>query len=472
MKYTQLLIFEIGRGCNLSESHHWCPSSTIPRSEQCLDDNKIVETCIEADTLGFTGLIGFHYYNEPTLEADRIEHLIERIKMCLPKARFILWTNGTLINTAWEEWLGQFEQVYLTEYEPFFENFNHPFLIKLTPCPDSRLHVPFNNSAACCVRPFTEFIIDNSGTVHLCCQDWRSQAFRANIYDESFEVIYKRWKSVRRRILGNGSKMLQTAPRFCQSCGNRYQTLTNFDDQITEQTKQYIELVRDSSGDVALVFTHYKIPESRLEEHFKWNHQLYLELGIKVYIVTDKEYNVPAYAECLVYPDEMPIFNLSKTSNYGIWKAIRNGHKTIIKSDVDVAFDLRVLQWLCCSDPDEAKVPMYLMAETYEERKFRHVPAPLATGTISMSFGLWNTIRYDEQCEGYGCEDGLILIDLKNIGVEFDRSLPVYHIAHIEGTNQREFNGRCDHWNRDNGFNPNRIETNKHLGKLHKKGAR
>lgn len=215
----------------------------------------------------------------------------------------------------------------------------------------------------------------------------------------------------------------------------------------------------------AVVFVHYKIPEKRLREHFAWNESEYLAAGTKVFVVADRQYDVPEYARCLVYPGEMPVFNLALTSNFGIRHAITAGHDVIVKTDADMVFD-GGLGWMFGVKSHSARIPMYRMASSYKDREQGYVDAPNATGTICMRSECWQAAHFNEECVGYGCDDGILMRQIKRCGYSVERAKAIYHIAHIEGTPQKEFdrqNPRIDHWNRDSGFNPENFVNNRQL---------
>lgn len=123
MKHTQFLIFEIGPDCNLACQHRErCPSGDPDRygrldTSELLGDDQIINSVKVAHELGFKGLIGWHYYNEPTLYWDRLTRLTNAIRGKVPAARFILWTNGTSLPNDLSE-LSVFTQMWVSNYWP------------------------------------------------------------------------------------------------------------------------------------------------------------------------------------------------------------------------------------------------------------------------------------------------------------------------------------------------------------------
>ena len=98
LPYTQFLIFELGNKCNFSKIHPKCPILARTESNRKVPDEKIVELVKQAyDELGFTGLVAWHFYNEPMLQWKRMIKLMEMIQAQVPKSRFLLWTNGSIL---------------------------------------------------------------------------------------------------------------------------------------------------------------------------------------------------------------------------------------------------------------------------------------------------------------------------------------------------------------------------------------
>jgi len=472
MKYLQFLDFELGRECNLADKHKMCPTSHPERyshmsTERELDDDTIVEIAVRAyREFEFRGLIGWHYYNEPLLQKERIFRLIRRIKELVPQARFMLWTNGELISRGAQE-LAVFEKVWITNYRK--RNFERVKKIvpQTTIIParfDKRktnVDVVVNDRRPC-VRPYAEMIVDFYGNVHICCMDWKGLASPGNVYEQSLEEIVDKLGRTRNTVAG--WTMKENAPAACKRCNMRFDELMpDFDQEICREQQMHRDWAATWSlptRDVAVVLTSYKVPTRRLHEHFQWNHAIYEHLGCKVYVVADQEYKLPDYATPVVYPHEMPVFNLAKTSNFGIQHAIKQGHEVIIKSDVDVCFPAEAAERMQRCTDNECIIPLYLMAMNYPERRWNYVPAPKAEGTIVMSADNWDKLRYDERCEGYGAEDGIMVHDINKLKLPINRAHLVWHIAHVPNTPQAEFKGRHDHWGRDTGFNPDKLKDN------------
>jgi len=104
LRNLQLLVFEAGDGCNLACQHDKCPAHTGDRwgadPAAYLTDEQIIDAAVTCITdYQFSGLVCWHYYNEPMLYIDRILRLSQAIRERAPEARFGLWTNGTICPT-------------------------------------------------------------------------------------------------------------------------------------------------------------------------------------------------------------------------------------------------------------------------------------------------------------------------------------------------------------------------------------
>lgn len=202
MNETRYLSFEIGPYCNLSDEHPWCPSGYLVRSgDGMMSVERIAECINEATAAGFTGLVAFHFYNEPLLYAERIRAVME----LAPDARYLLWSNGTLAAEC-PELVASFDEVVITDYHG---RGNYPF------DPDDRLgnYADGQRDTVRCHRPFVEFVVDYAGEAHLCCQDWAHDTAIGNVTTEPFMAVYGRWLAIAEGVRDGSS-----CPSVCLSC--------------------------------------------------------------------------------------------------------------------------------------------------------------------------------------------------------------------------------------------------------------
>jgi hypothetical protein len=209
-----MLLFELGRECNLGKCHAKCPNMHPDRLSglDCrkeLDDETIIQAAIAAHKAhGFAGLVGWHYYNEPTLQGERMLHLMDAISESVPDARYILWTNNT--NPEWiAENRNRFAWISYSNYA------GDPLGLQL----DNRLERMPTRYPEPCLRPFTEMICDCYGNHHACCQDWRGESSLGNIMVEGFSTIVGKWEQLQTSVCGKA--MTDDAPEGCKQCGHR-----------------------------------------------------------------------------------------------------------------------------------------------------------------------------------------------------------------------------------------------------------
>jgi len=221
---------------------------------------------------------------------------------------------------------------------------------------------------------------------------------------------------------------------------------------------------------IAVIFSHYQLPSSRLALHFVWNADVYRKYNVRVFVVADRIYPMPDYARCCVYPKPLKIFSIAKTSNYGIRKACDNGFEIIVKTDVDCVFSETLMALIESTNQHEGIAPEYRMANDFAQtiRAPENIPAwPDTKGTLALPAWVWRDIcGYNENLEGYGIEDGDCYERATRSRIKIIRAAhaPLWHIAHEAGTLQAR-GPRIDFWNRENGFNPKNHSYNRQARK-------
>jgi hypothetical protein len=220
---------------------------------QELDDETIVSCAVRAyQELGFTGLVGWIYYNEPLLQAERMFALMARIAEQAPKARFILWTNGMLIPEECEQYR-QFAQIIISGYNEqsrrgvarlFAKQIESRYIenAKL----DNRLEqIVITGNKQHCLRPHVELIVDNFGNTHLCCYDWQGKGTLGNVFTRDFGAIAREWRTLLPEIAG--AEMSDQAPEVCQTCSHRWDKYQQHDERIVARAKRWREQLATDS---------------------------------------------------------------------------------------------------------------------------------------------------------------------------------------------------------------------------------
>lgn len=223
---TSLLSFELGDDCNMKQLHPKCPINhrKYQKCSQRLTVQTIVSSIRQAFQLKFTGYVAFHYYNEPLLYRDEIIDVMDAV----PEGRYMLWTNGLLLDPCVENntILRRFDYICITCYDsslrPFFEQIRefHGHVDIFDWEFDDRLKIYTNNpgNKIGCKRPLFELPIDCYGNVHLCCFDWNNQYEIGNINDTRLEDIIK--GPYQKVLKLSEGKILdyESCPDICKRC--------------------------------------------------------------------------------------------------------------------------------------------------------------------------------------------------------------------------------------------------------------
>jgi hypothetical protein len=250
LRPLQLLQFELSDRCNLADQHPRCPNRHRPLPNMpALDDRTIVRSASEAyRDLGFTGLVGWAYYNEPLLDAERMFALMGRIRFSAPQARFLLWTNGTLVPEDARHF-DEFSQIIVSDYGPESRRGYdrlRPILIENASLDDRLQQLPVEDAAAPCLRPFVELAFDCRGGAHICCHDWRGGGSLGNLNWTPFGVIARHWRAWIREIAGE--RMTDLAPDVCDRCGRRQQRHQVHDEGIVARADRIRAQWKEPSG--------------------------------------------------------------------------------------------------------------------------------------------------------------------------------------------------------------------------------
>ena len=281
MNLCQFLILEASPRCNLGGEHDECPSRD-PRRWEGLDttyhlteDDMVVLVTRAYKDFGFRGMCGFHYFNEPLLSKDAILRVIARITPHYPQARFVLWTNGTLITAANARVLAVFSRIYVSNYQNRDFSFlkEHVADVEVIPTPqlDARRTAKGQDSDAPCLRPYTEFVVDHHGYVHLCCHAWRGSETLGNVLVDDLRDIVGRFADVRDRV--GGAAMGSDAPSCCRTCWRRFDHLTRFVPQVADAAEAHARpeevLKRRQAREDARISGSVKVPDEE-EEFASW----------------------------------------------------------------------------------------------------------------------------------------------------------------------------------------------------------
>lgn len=227
MNRLQLLTFEVTTHCNLSGLHSRCPSGKPCRYElldtsRPVSEDRIVEIAEESHHLGFRGKIAWHGYCEPLLEFDKIRRLIARIREKVAGQRFLLWTNGALIENVADKLAGLFDTICVSNYLKRDWSFLHSACGDIRVFSghlDRRMDPQGGDGDGPCRRVNVELLVDFYGNACPCCQDWRGALCLGNVNTDEWGSIVERYRSLRSQL--DSFRMLPGAPERCRKCGTR-----------------------------------------------------------------------------------------------------------------------------------------------------------------------------------------------------------------------------------------------------------
>lgn len=215
---------------------------------------------------------------------------------------------------------------------------------------------------------------------------------------------------------------------------------------------------------LAIVLTHYRMPVQRLDDWIRWNRDACQAAEVTAWVVSEVPRRVPDWMRVVIYPVEMDVFSLSRTSNFGVRFAIDSGAEIVCKTDPDCILTPTLLAAIASMPPGVALCPVYQMADdATPEAVARSRAWEASKGTLALSASSWDALSgYDERQEGYGIEDGDLYGRARTLlgpshCVRGEH--PIYHVAHSRAK-QAAGNLRPDCWGRESGYNPRNHRAN------------
>jgi len=239
---TQIVNFEITTACNLGALHKLCPNAHPARFASLPHDTPMSDELIVASAValyreyGFRGLVGWHYYCEPLMDAKRMFRLMLAIRRAAPAAQFLLWSNGTLLDRyKATSAIGLFSVAVITNYGHHAPGLysSLPWLreqipvVEVVPAKlDGRLDFAPCGYARPCLRMYLEADFDFFGNLHLCCYDWRGLGSPGNLNTTPLADLIERWIGIREGLgtvpyFGTESSAARV-PDSCRWCGARF----------------------------------------------------------------------------------------------------------------------------------------------------------------------------------------------------------------------------------------------------------
>lgn len=208
--------FELSNLCQYATLHKQCPLHLTQYA--IILPQKIVLSVIDTiSSWGYSGVIGFHTYNEPGID-PRLFMFITYARTKCPSSHIVIMTNGfylddNLVNEYMNVGVNEmFLSAYSDKEYKRFSNFTSQMKININkPVLDERLDIydrpEMQPDQKTCLAPYNELMVTREGYVGLCCLDWRRDNVFGNLHNNSLEEIL------------TSEKMISAYENL--SCGNR-----------------------------------------------------------------------------------------------------------------------------------------------------------------------------------------------------------------------------------------------------------
>lgn len=229
---------EINSECNLSCAY--CPNAKSERKEKGQMSSELFENILhQLQKQDYAGRISYHFYNEPTLSPN-LNLFVAMTKKYLPKAKNVLYTNGTGLNKSKVDQLygDGLDRFIITEHhQAKLQNLN--FVLKekdLYPTNAFKFsnfkEIPMTNRGGAvkagariseplktpCFIPRCVLVITVKGNVVACYEDYFQAHVMGNVAEQS---IYEIWNSEKYTYFRNE---LKAGNRYkfdvCKTCNN------------------------------------------------------------------------------------------------------------------------------------------------------------------------------------------------------------------------------------------------------------
>ncbi|MEY8336127.1 radical SAM/SPASM domain-containing protein [Lachnospiraceae bacterium 47-T17] len=199
--------------------------------------HKIIKELSDA---GYDGYLNLYVNNEPFMDT-RIEEWYQYAKENLPKAKMLLYTNGTLVTIErFKKIIPYIDKMIINNYSEDYKLHNNiEKIMELVQSEkkywdkDITIQIRFiqeiltnragsapnkmkiKESGKICIMPFTDFTIYPNGTVGLCCSDALEKTNLGNVYEKSILEIWnsEEYQKIRSLIGTNRDQY-----SFCKGC--------------------------------------------------------------------------------------------------------------------------------------------------------------------------------------------------------------------------------------------------------------
>ena len=204
----QSIRFELSGFCNYN--HELCPKSR-DNTRVSLSTDAIKRVMV--DIPGFSGDVGFHNHNEPTID-PRLYSIVSMAKGIWPKCTVSIYTNGefldeNLIKEGIDAGVDKFNiTAYSDSVRGYFKESRHVSVYDVKF--DGRLGIydrAISPNNIPCGAPVCQIVISRYGDVCLCCQDWNNTVTFGNVYSQSIVSCFPEMEKVYNKLMSGDRDM-------------------------------------------------------------------------------------------------------------------------------------------------------------------------------------------------------------------------------------------------------------------------
>jgi GTP 3',8-cyclase len=252
------LTIETSTYCN--RKCHACPVSTSPRNKLYMPENMFMKIVGDLVRMKFTGIIHLHLFNEPL--ADKT--IFEKVKILsnkLPMAQIKMNSNGDFLTNKLlsKLALAGLDELYITQYDGEVTKRTLEVLAKASDAEKDVLTVRVKSNfvgnragllnnvvveepiLADCNRPSHQLIINCSGDIVICCNDYFGKVVFGNVTENGLLDIWRseQFESIRRLLRMRKRNKIE----LCKSC-NFFGDIYGCRDLTSGQINAFNKIVR------------------------------------------------------------------------------------------------------------------------------------------------------------------------------------------------------------------------------------
>ena len=205
-KNIQFLEFELSNQCQFTKAHTWCPRSKLGNTPVKVLSTDVIDKVLKFfKAYSFSGTVYFSIYNEPLLD-NRIFDLISKVKAELG-CTVQMYTNGILADlpNVVKLFVSGLDilrvSIYSRQQQQEVEAIHRQLPCNILPAMrlecspkndqgwDDRIGI-YDRNLGCkspCYMPMQYYLVNCSGEVMLCWDDWKSTVTFGNLYVDSVE---------------------------------------------------------------------------------------------------------------------------------------------------------------------------------------------------------------------------------------------------------------------------------------------